>query len=236
MKKLILMLGIALLGACSNQEPQAHYVSVMIDVTDSEAPIVSKEQIKQHAFLNDVNASVEFSISTIDELAYTKRHSVFISKAETGVFYDEVSRKAVLSDYLKHVDTLLMYMEDISYGRNYSNIFGAVVKEVRLSMQKDVDSRTIHIYSDLIENSRFFSLSNRSHRKLLGKPEALRSFFEEEFMLKENESFEGVEIIIYHFPTRETESDFEQFLELYKSVFESRGTIVTHQLTQSIQS
>ena len=211
--------------------PSSTIQPVLIDTTEEDSYKPTAEVIKPHAILPEREASMYFSIMPINDLAYNTHNGVFISRADVGVFYDELSRKIVVDDFHDKVDSLLHYLDTLHYGTNQSTIFRSIVGEARFLMKQECDQRKLAVYSDLEENSSFFSLKNRSHRKLLDDSERLQEFFEDQYNLGEDESFEGLIIEIYHVPTFQTERSFDAFLELYRDIFEPRGATVTHELS-----
>lgn len=231
MKTVMMIMCMALVCACTSKEAKAYYTTVMLDLTEEDAYRPQADVVKPHAALPERKAGKYFSILPINDLAHNMHNGVMITRADVGISYDEMSRKLVVDDYTRKVDSLLHNLDSLQYGTDHSKIFRAIVTEARFLMKQDCDVRKIVCYSDLEENSDFFSLRNRAHRKMMDDPEAMVKYFETQYNLEEDESFDGLIIEIYHVPGYETERSFDVFLQLYSDIFESHGATVSHELS-----
>lgn len=232
--KTLLALCIILFAGCESRDVTTHYTTVMIDCTEEDGYRPKAREIKPHSVLHKRENGMYFSIIPINNLAYNTHNGVTISQADIGLNYDELSRKMVVDDYNLKIDSLLNQIDSMRFGTNQSQIFRSVVSEARFLMKQECQERKIVCYSDLEENSSFFSLKNQSHQKLMSQPKSLQDLFEKEYSIGENESFEGLKIEIHHLPNHQKEEDFDVFLKLYQDIFESRGARVTHELSNLI--
>jgi hypothetical protein len=230
MKNIYVMMCILLFVGCTTEEPTVQYTTVLIDTTESNGYKPSAEELQKEAILKQKIDSKYFSIQVINDLGHNIKRGVFISPAETGVFYDELTRNMVVDDYYQKVDSLLLNLDSLKFGTNHSQIFRAVLGEARFLMEHKAERKLI-IYSDLQENSSAFSVRNSSHKKLLKNLDQMVLHFEEQFDLKKDESFKGLSIQIHHVPTSDTEQSFDVFLAMYTLIFESRGASVSHELS-----
>lgn len=231
MKTTFFLLSLVLLAACSQSTPTTYYTTVMIDCTETDGYKPSAEVLRAHAILPEQRAGKYFSIIPINDLAFNQHNGVFITRSDVGISYDEMSRKVVVTDYENKVDSLLMELDKLHFGTNHSQIFRAMLTEARFLMKQECDYKTMICYTDLEENSPFFSLGNRAHRSLMDDPSALQAFFEAQYNLSEDESFEGLTIEIHYIPSFKNERSFDVFFELYKNIFESRGATVRHEVS-----
>lgn len=229
--KTLLTLCLILLVSCTGNNAKSYFTTVMIDCSEENGYRPTAEVVRPHAILPERKSGIYFSILPINDLAHNTHNGVMITRADIGVSYDDMSRKVVVDDYHLKVDSLLANLDSMPFGTDYSQIFRAIVTEARFLMKQDCDERKIVCYSDLEENSSFFSLRNRAHKKLMDDPEKIQSFFEEQYHLDVDESFEGLKIEIHHVPTYEKERSFDVFLQLYRDIFESRGATVSHELS-----
>ena len=231
MKTTILIVCLALMSACTKKNPKSYYTTVMIDLTESDGYRPTADVIRPHALLPERESGMYFSILPINDLAHNSHNGVLISRADIGIGYDDMTRKLVVDDYTGKVDSLLANLHTLSYGADHSQIFRALVTEARFLMTQECDERKIICYSDMEENSPFFSIRNRAHRKMMDNPEVLQEFFEAQYDIGDDESFEGLRIEIHHIPNFEHERSFDVFLKLYQDIFESRGATVTHEVS-----
>lgn len=227
----MMMVCLALVYACTPKEAKTYYTTVMLDLTEEDGFRPKASDIKPHAVLPERTAGKYFSILPINDLAHNSHNGVMVTRADVGISYDDMTRKLVVEDYEGKVDSLLHNLDSLHYGTDHSKIFRAIVTEARFLMKQDCDERKIVCYSDLEENSDFFSLRNRAHRKMMDDPETLVEYFETQYDIEEDESFESLIIEIYHVPSYETERSFDVFIELYKEIFEKRGATITHELS-----
>ncbi len=232
---MIIFLSLCVIAACSSEPPRRIYTTILVDQTSEDGQRVTSDMVKSYAQLPELTASMYFSIMPLNESVYNQHYGVYISVADVGLGYDEMSRKSVVDDYYEKVDSLLTGLDTLTYGRPKSTLFRAVLAEARFLMEQDCDERKLIIFSDLEENNEFFSYQKPAHQKMLRNPELLTAHFEGLFELSVDESFEGLVIEIHHVPSQESEAVFESFLNLYIAVFGSRGAVVKHEFS-TIQS
>lgn len=235
MKTALSIFCLAFLYSCKSNNADTFYTTVMIDLSEQDGNRPSAKIIKNHAVLPERESGMYFSILPINDLAHNTHKGVMITKANTGINYDEMSRKLLVDDYNQKVDQLLTSLDSLKYGTEHSQIFRAILTEARFLMKQKCDVRTIICYSDLEENSPLFSIHNKEHRKLMDTSQVLQSYFEQQYNLGENESFKGLTIEIHHIPSFEHEQNFDAFLKLYKDIFESRGAKISHELSTITQ-
>lgn len=229
MKRTFFLLALVL-TSCS-AEPQMHHISVLADVTDPEAKRIQATDIKRITEPKNEEDGITFSFAFIDNKQYHDRSTLELPVANTGAFYDRRCRLAMLDDYDHYVDSLLTPLDSVHYGTENSNIFSQVLSEMK-RLAVCTSSKELHLFSDLQENSRFFSLQNRAHMKLLEDHNKLVEYFRLQFDL-EDCGLSGVELIIHHQPGIRSETQFKQFFDLYTTLFKNCGAKVTHQQTST---
>lgn len=218
--------------SCDTKKGKEHHTVILIDITEDSGRMPEKEELLRFAELEENIDGKYYCYTLINENRHNVRHGVLISSVEEDFFYDELSRIQVVEDYEKNIDSLLCCLDTVAFGRPQSQIFKRIVEESRFLMAQTSDSRKLIVYSDLEENSSFFSLRHERDRRLLLAPDKLQVHFEEKFSIGKAESFRGLHIEIHHVPNRENEETFEAFLLLYERVFESRGAVVTHTVSK----
>ncbi len=97
--------------------------------------------------------------------------------------------------------------------------------ELNRLASSDASVKKLIIYSDLTENSDWFSFFKKTNQnKLLKRPHIIEKAFLKEYKLNDNLS--GIQIYLVYQPTLETETIYRKLSALYKSILEKRGAIV----------
>lgn len=229
MKRLIILLTL-LLASCS-VEPVTHHISVLVDVTDPEATRIHSHEVKRITEPKNEEDGITLSFAFIDDKQYHDRSTLELPVAQTGAFYDRRCRLAMLDDYNYYVDSLFLTLETVRYGTTNSNVFSQVLEEMK-RLATCSGTKELHLFSDLQENSRFFSLQNRAHMKLLEDHDKLVEYFELQFDLEDCDLSE-VELYIHHQPGIRSETQFKQFFDCYTTLLENCGAKVSHQQTST---
>lgn len=219
-------------ASCETNKGKEQHTVILIDITEETGVVPNKDELLAFAELEADIDGKYFCYTFINEQRHNVRHGVLISSAQDDFFYDELSRIQVVEQYKNNIDSLLCCLDTVTFGRPQSQIFRRILEESRFLMAQHGDSPTLIVYSDLVENSSFFSLQHERDRRLLLQPDKLQVHFEEKFSIGKTESFRGLHIEIHHVPNRENEETFEAFLLLYERVFESRGAEVTHTVSK----
>lgn len=229
MKRIIFLFALTL-ASCSSA-PETHHISVMVDTTDPEATRIHSQEVKQIAEPKNEEDGITFSFAFIDNKQYHDRSNLELPAAQTGAFYDRRCRLSMLDDYDHYLDTLLLPLETVEYGTPNSNVFSQVLDEMK-RLSTCSGTKELHLFSDLQENSRFFSLQNRAHMKLLEDHDKLVEYFQLQFDF-DNCDLSGVKLIIHHQPGIRSETQFKQFFDCYTALFENCGAEVIHLQTST---
>ena len=229
MKRILFVL-VLVCTACST-EPIKINKSVIIDITDPDAVRIPASVIKPLSEPVHEEDGILFSLKFIDEGGYNNVSSVDLPVANTGMMYDRRLRLQLLNEYSLHIDTLLIPCDTISYGRPLSNVFGSALEEMK--RLASLNGGECHLFSDLFENSSYFSLQNKGHLTMLQDHDQLVAYFHSGYDF-EGCNLDGVSLIIHHQPRVRDEVEFKQFYDLYKTIFESLGADVSHE-RQSVE-
>ena len=106
-----------------------------------------------------------------------------------------------------------------SSGYHYSTIWLPIVEEIQMLGKDSINSKVLYIFSDLRENSTWFSLyRNTDVDQLLHKPQEVEALFLEKAERITKTSNLQV-VVVYEPTTREEDRAFIQMRTLYEKVF-----------------
>lgn len=220
MKKLVIYVGLVmLLESCSNS-PSGVRVVVLNDIT--EVDFVARPEpskiIDEFGLESDKWKSVLFRYSTISDISINREYEKSL-KGEYTLTGNELQRKKVVAEFVREVDSVLSISNDVS-PRNFSSIWKPLVKEIA-DLQRDTITPTkIFLYSDLRENSSFWSSYRKSDIEKYNKDfESVKKLFLDQVTeLKKGTNNINV-VVVYEPRTPVEDGHYQRMVRLYKALF-----------------
>ncbi len=223
MKKYIytMVLGL-ILSACTKKEDTTIVISVLEDVTETN--FIAKPNAETitsfFGFQDDLWHSVTFRYSRITSLTMNSRDVIFIEQ-EHHLLGNELQRRRLVADFKKKSTSLLQAKKDSPVYR-YSSIWLPLIEELK-EVQKDSVSTEIYLFSDLRENTKFFSTYKATDMNLL----AQNSGIVLNLFLKKSEGVQSsnkIKVIVVYQPRTIAEDElFQKLKQLYVQLFSRIG-------------
>lgn len=222
----ILVLGL-MLSACTNSENRTTVISVLEDHTETDFRAKpTKESITAlYGFDTKLWQSATFRYGRINSLVHNVREESNI-KGQQPLLGNELERRQLVADFNLDIKKLLERPKD-SVVYQHSSIWLPLVEEL-MTLQKDTLSQTtLYVFSDLRENSKWFSTYRASDMKLLNtKTEDVISLFLNK--AKGITATDTIKIVVVYQPQTIEEDDFfRQLRELYSQLFSRLGMNIT---------
>ena len=225
-----LLVGATLLG-CSNKQRKKVESSIIIDVTGSNTHnlhdimpsnvIKTIEVDKYNVFENNYRQTL------ITESFLSKKREFNLKARPLWLISNEYDREAQVNIYKQQItESLLDIKKDsLNWGRASSNVFIPIAMELNRLANSDATRKTIIIFSDLLENSDWFTLVKKKNvNQLLKKPKKIEKLFMSEYKLVDN--LQGIKVYLVYRPYIETETVYRKLSALYKKMLERRGATV----------
>ncbi len=221
----ILAIGL-LVMSCTQQNEERTIISALDDRTENDFiakpttnAIVSALQIDA-----DIWAGYGFRYGQLTDMEHTRRYETFI-EPKFSLFDNEFKRKKEVADFKKDIATALESDAD-SLGRSYSRIWEPILAELRVLGQDSLQDATLYVFSDLRENTPWFSTYRyRDSIQLLEHPNKVARLYvdkAEEFVGMDN-----VEMVIVFEPKTVLEDiSFAQHKKLYQDVCDILGVSI----------
>lgn len=223
MKKYIYTMVFGLiLSACTKKEDTTIVISVLEDVTETN--FIAKPNAETitgfFGFQDDLWHSVTFRYSRITSLTMNSRDVISIEK-EHHLLGNELQRRRLVADFKKKSTSLLQAKKDSAVYR-YSSIWLPLIEELK-EVQKDSAPTEIYLFSDLRENTKFFSTYKATDMSLLTqKPVAVLNLF-----LRKSERVQSsnrIKVIVVYQPRTIAEDElFQKLKQLYVQLFSRIG-------------
>jgi hypothetical protein len=159
----------------------------------------------------------EFRYSILSSINYNVQHDCSLS-SEVSLFGNEPQRKNLVKSFKNSVCHIL---DSSKYQNNedYSSIWEPLVKEI-LTLQKKEIPYTLYVFSDLLENSSWFSFyRSKDQKKLRNNPQKIVQLY----LSKANGLIKNSQvnvIVIYQPKNVKEDADYQKIVSLYQQVFD----------------
>ncbi|MFK7785537.1 MAG: hypothetical protein AB8B56_10495 [Crocinitomicaceae bacterium] len=226
MKALLFLLVILGLSACQDLPTSSHAIVVMYDRTSLETiETPSPDDIwKLWNQEEEPNDGVYFAYQNIGNTDFNKDIRLEL-KSHTDPYANEVERKGAVDKFTNEVESLIDEQNQLVFEFQHSSIFRPLIKQLDALSKKDIDNKTVLLYSDLEEHSEYLSWYNKADKKLIQTdPEAAALKLTEGLSIPD---FRGVTLRIVHYPkTTEANTNFNTWIDLYRIAFRDSGLII----------
>lgn len=227
-----ILLGISLLTLGIKKFPWKHFEprttieSVMQDVTDSSlvkpdsTTLLGQFHMEDHKF-----DGATFRYTDLNEVSLNQVHQVVLP-ATPMILSNELDRDKQIRQFKDSVGSAITQSLIKSIGRSKSSIYLPISKELTLLSKSNAQSKSLIIFSDLLENSADISLYGIQGRELLNHhPDVLIQRFEE---LSPLPNLLGINVyLIYQPDTIYKDEAYKKISEIYKTMLVRKGAIVT---------
>lgn len=224
MKKYIYIIVFGLMiSACTQSENSKTVISVLEDITETDfvaRPDV-QNMIRQFDFETDLWCSATFRYGRINSLIHNSRDLISI-KQEKALLGNELERRRLVANFNKGVEDILYKLKDSNI-YNHSSIWLPIVEELKVLQKDSISKSKLYVFSDLQENTRWFSVFKMSDIQLL---ESQSDALFEIFLSKSQEINPSklIEVIIVYQPKTIVEDElFQKLKQLYIQLFSSLG-------------
>ncbi len=226
MKYSILIL-VMLFGACTAETPQTAVYSVLFDRTDPLLAQPNNSEITTFIDIDDTEKNIRFRYSEISAVDFNPVTQLIRRGSQAGLFSNAVVEKQKADGFDKQLERILTISDSISPA-SHSSIFQPIVSEISVlqSMPKQY-SKTLIVYSDLMENNNWISYFRSEKRLLLERnPKKLvRLYLEKAKGLSKNSN---IKVHVVFIPKDNLENArFQKLQELYQHVFNQLGISIS---------
>ena len=224
MKKYIYIMVIGLMiSACTDSENSNTVISVLEDITEADfiATPDAENIMTQFGFESDLWRSATFRYGRINSLIHNSRDLVSLGQ-EKALLGNELERRRLVANFNKDVEGILNKPKDSSI-YNHSSIWLPIVEELRVLQKDSISKSKLYVFSDLQENTRWFSVFRVKDIHLL---ESQTDNLVEIFLSKSDgiTSSKFIEVIVVYQPKTITEDElFQKLKQLYVQLFSRLG-------------
>ena len=224
MKKYIYIMVLGLMiSACTHSEKKPTIISVLED--DTELDFIAKPTTESitslYSFKTDLWQSATFRYGRINSLTHNQREETSI-KAAQMLLGNELERQQLVADFKADIHVILNKPKDSTIYRQ-SSIWLPLIKELKYLQEYTNHSATLYLFSDLRENTNWYSTYQASDlKKLQNNPKEVIELFLNK--AKEVQASPNITVVVV-FQPRTVEQDilFEQLQELYTKLFLQLG-------------
>lgn len=220
MRTLVLYAGLVMLLASCSTTPSGVRVVVMNDITEADfvARPKSSKIIGEFGLESDKWKSVLFRYSTISDISINREYEKNL-EGQYALTGNELQRKKVITQFVQEIDSVLSISSHVS-PRNFSSIWKPLVKEIEDLQRDTVTPTKIFLYSDLRENSSFWSSYRKKDIEKYNKDfESVKQLFlSQATELKRGTNNINV-VVVYEPRTPFEDSHYQRMVRLYKSLF-----------------
>ena len=218
---------IILFTACSklNTKPKTIEISAIVDITD---PLIAKpkpeEAISVFNLNNDKWKGADFRLLYITNVSYNPMFEAKI-ESENEWLSNQFQRAEKVKKFHTEITKIISNTTTKTVGKDNSAVYFPIAKELnKLSLSKST-TKTILIYSDLMENTDELSFYNKwTFEQIKTKPDAIQQFFESQLKLSD---LNGIKIYLIYQPTNtKQDEDYKVVSGFYKNWLESKGAMV----------
>ena len=222
MKYSILIL-VMLFGACTSDTPQTAIYSVLFDRTDPLLAQPNTPEITTFIDIDDTEKNIYFRYAQISAVDFNPITQLIRPASQAGLFSNAVLEKQKADGFDKELEQILTISDSI-FPASHSSIFQPIVSELKVlqSMPKQ-HSKTLIIYSDLMENNNWVSYYRpRDYLLLERNPERLVQYYLEKAKgLSKNSN---IKVHVVFIPNDNLENArFQKLQALYQNIFNQLG-------------
>ena len=194
-------------------------VTVLEDVTEPDFKTHPHPDavIDNYGFDENLFTSARFRYSSISSLNHNAEFEFYL-EGESNLLSNELERREAIKDFETSVEKVLFSQNRNGYHK-YSSIWKPIVREIE-KLQAYSGKRLLLVYSDLQENSKWFSIHKRKdlHRLIKQRGEVKEQFLAEAQAIKPSDSLLKV-IVVYQPKTMIDDERFTRLADLYRSIF-----------------
>lgn len=219
MKKYILLL-ILIFVCCGKQsEKNQNVVSVLSDTTEdtflariNDTILVSKLGINQNIW-----EAYRFRFGTLNSLVHNKREAFYLEN-ENPLFGNELQRKYKVKLFKTQISKLLAQSNNKEDSN--SSIWLPLIEEIKAQQQLPNAKSTLYLFSDLQENTSWFSIYNPKDKFQLEKNSSkiVALFLKQLDEQKSNNSQLKV-VVVFQPRNQDEDASFTLMKGLYKKLF-----------------
>ncbi len=219
----ILVLGL-MLSACTNSEHTGMTISVLEDVTEPDFVARPNAEVVCTNFGLDDNPwqSATFRYGTVSSLVHNRRSELRL-EGGTALMGNQLERDVEITKLHAGIDTILTASKDCEV-HQFSSIWEPIVEELEY-LQKDLQHQsTLYVFSDLQENSKWFSIHRYDDWKLLKTtPDKVKDLFlKQATSINRNNS--NIKVVVVYQPANLKQDEiFSMLSALYSAVFNELG-------------
>ncbi|QTE21115.1 hypothetical protein [Polaribacter cellanae] len=218
----ILVFGL-MVSACTTSEDKTRIISVLEDTTEIDFIAKPDATTIQNYYNFDTNLwqSANFRFGRINSLMHNTRQQVGIP-SEQALLGNELERQELVTGFQDDIENILQKSKETK-GHKYSSIWLPLVKELKVLQKTANSNTTVYLFSDLQENSRFFSVFRVADLQLLeGEQEKVLALFLEKS--KGIQPTDTIEVVVVFQPqTIDQDERFQKLKHLYAQLFSKLG-------------
>ncbi|MDC9723427.1 MAG: hypothetical protein PSN34_11755 [Urechidicola sp.] len=216
-----------MLSACTNSENKGLIISVLEDITETHLVAQPDAETITALYNFDTNLwqSATFRYGRINSLMHNSREVVTL-KGQQVLLGNELERRQLVAGFNMDVSALLNKPKD-STTYQHSSIWLPLAEELKTLQKEDNSQITLYVFSDLRENTSWFSTYRTSDMKLLNnKSETIIELFLAK--AKGLTSSENIKVVVVYQPQTITEDEmFQELRMLYTQLFLKLGIDIT---------
>ncbi|CAN5388241.1 hypothetical protein BH11BAC2_BH11BAC2_25760 [soil metagenome] len=200
-------------------------VSLMVDITDSSLakpdPVSVMEQFN---LLQSKFNGATFRMTSLSDVSVNPISQLVLRPASI-LLSNEISRDKEVKDFTDSVSKSISDAESNAKGRSNSSIYFPIVKELTQLSEITANSKTLIVYSDLMENSSELSFYGINKSILLNEPvEKLTARFLEMSPLPDLSNM--VVYFIYQPENPEEDAAYKKISQVYQAMLSQKGALV----------
>lgn len=211
--------------ACQEHRlPNTYHISVAIDQSETSIEIPPASFFVNNLSKTDIFDGISLSLLPIGETRFEATEQFLLEPEHKAWLSNEDERRKKRKSLIKQFSEAVEVHRNASNNLRKSDIYRVVAQELnRLATQEG--TRILYLCSNLKENSSLISFYNTQQiQTLYKKPNEILKLFEQAVPLTD---LSGVTLHILHKPSMEEAELFEHLVNLYKSLIESKGGVVT---------
>lgn len=216
---------ILILGVVSCNAPEKGVrISILEDITETDFLVKPspKNILPKLGLQDDLWSAVTFSYSTISDVSINKRYQKTLS-LERELLGNSLQRKQEVSGFIKEIDSVLRSSANRKElaSKNHSSIWKPLLAEIMELQKNTLMTSSIFLFSDLRENSRFWSSYRKSDiEKLQNNFDAVIQQFLQKAAAVKNKQSDHIQVFVVYQPSSiEEDEQYEIMKNLYKTLF-----------------
>jgi len=148
---------VALLSACTTKTPQTTIYSILFDVTDPLLAQPNAQEIAAFIDADNTEKNIHIRFAEISAVDFNSVTELMRPSFKSGLLSNAVVEKQKADGFNAELEDLLASKDSILPAQ-HSSIFQPIVSEIKvLQSLPDEYSKTLVVYSNLVENSHWLS-------------------------------------------------------------------------------